>query len=398
MPSASDTVKAFAISHPATAYTASATALGLFALNPTPPLIPVVLLVAILRLSAWTFVPRQHGYRKGLLQATAIAVSAGAAHLAPSLDATSTPQSALLIVSSISLVFSAFAVSLVFLGIKFGSSGNTHWSKLTVFPALWASGWAFMSQVTGVGQLATWSPVVGQGPYEWSRQVFGQWGIDWITAAWAVVISEVLGDWLVGAPDHDEDALVDTEPLLGDHAPPQYGSAAQPTAKQTPASLSRSRSLLVLTGALVLLMVPSYLYPETPLPRVPGDDITTLKVACALPISRTGNPTLAEFIHETRTVQGAADVILWPESAVRFESPEDRDATFAKIQNGSGASNKYIGVSFEEYVPAERRGERGHSYNGFALLPTPEGPPVINYYKRNLVPGMLTSYMRFAMC
>lgn len=398
MPPSSGSVQSFVVSRPALSFTASSAVLGLFALSPAPPLVPVALLVAIVRLSAWTFVPRQSGYVKGGLQALAIAASAGAAHLAPGLDATSTPQTAFVVLSAMSLGTSAFAVFLVFLGARLGWSGNMHWSKLTMFPALWASGWGLMSEVTSVGQLVTWSPVVGQGPYVWMRQFFGQWGIDWVTATWAVVISEVLGDWLVGTPDHDGDALVDTESLLGDHTHPQYGTVATPADTKTSTPLSRSRSLLVLTGTLVLLMLPSYMVPVTPLPYTSGDTVTPFRVACALPIARSGNPTLEDYMKETRVLQDKADVILWPESAVRFESPQEREEALARIQNGSGVTNKkYVGVSFEEYVPAEARGQPGHRYNGFALLSL-KGPPVIEYHKRNLVPSTSMSCIRSVIC
>lgn len=385
MSPSSGILKSFVVSKPATAFTASSAALGFFALTPTPPLIPVALLIAIVRLSAWTFAPRQGGYTKGALQALAIAAASGAAHLAPGLDATSTPQAAFVVLATIALGASAFAVALVFAGVRFGRAGASHWTRLTVFPALWASGWASMAQVTGVGQLVTWSPVTGQGPYVWMRHLFGQWGVDWVTAAWAVVISEVLGDWLMDAPHHDEDALVDTDPLLVDHPHPEYGTVPHSSSKaSTP--LSRSRSLLVLTSLLLLLMLPSYTSPQTPLPYVASDDITNLRVACALPTPCSGNPTLDDYIYETKQLQAYANIILWPESAVRFESPAERDAAFAAIQNKSGATNKkLIGVSFEEYVPAEAVGQPGHRYNGFALLPL-NGTPVMTYYKRNLVP------------
>lgn len=394
MPPPDGIVKSFVVSRPALAYTASSAVLAFFAVTPAPPLIAVSLLIATVRLSAWTFAPRQGGYAKAGLQALAISGAAGLAHLAPGLDATSTPQAAFLVLGALSLCASAFAVGLVFAGTRFGRGGASPWVRLTLFPALWASGWASMAQVTGVGQLVTWSPVVGQGPYVWMRHLFGQWGIDWVAAAWAVVVSEVLGDWLVGAPDHDGDALVDAEPLLPDVPHAQYGSVANNAASKSTTAASRSPAHLALTAILLLLMLPSYMFSATPLPHLPTDHITEIKVACALPVSRSGNPTLDDYMHATSQLQNSADIILWPESAVRFESPAEREAGFAKIKNMSGVSNKkLIGVSFEEFVPAQRAGESGHRYNGFTLLPV-NGTPVIEYYKRNLVPSMSLSSAR----
>ena len=79
--------------------------------------------------------------------------------------------------------------------------------------------------------------MLGLGPYAWLRSYAGQWGIDWVTAAWAVVFSEVLGDWVMGAPDSDEE-----EPLLGGEHP-QYGSLTRAVTEQSAAYRSRSRSL-----------------------------------------------------------------------------------------------------------------------------------------------------------
>ena len=49
----------------------------------------------------------------------------------------------------------------------------------------------------------------------------------------------------------------------------------------------------------------------------------------------------------------------------------------------------YWGVSYEEYIPADLADgvfKRGTTRNGFALLGS-SGPPVLEYYKRHLVPG-----------
>lgn len=390
MAATTGTLQSFVVRHPTVSYVASSAILGFFALSPTPPLIAMVLLIAVLRMSALTFAPRTGGYAKGFLQAAFIAVSAGVAHLAPSLDALSTPSVAVVAISAISLIASSFAVGLVFLGCKFGYTASTHWARLTVFPALWASGWAFVPQVSPVGQLVTWSPVYGLGPYEWIRPVFGQWGIDWVAAGWAVLVSEILGQWVVGQTNQEEDLPVDTAPLLGEEAQfPSYGTTDTPTSPQRGSqSLSRSRSALVFAGLLILLMVPTYMTPVTPLPLEPSTRMTPLGAACALPKPRnsgqaTGNPTLEDYIYETSTLQSRSNIILWPESAVQFGSAAERDHVFERIQNMTNGG-KYVGVSFEDFVP-DRPGKRR---NGFALIGS-SGPPVLEYYKRNLVPGTL---------
>lgn len=392
MPPSSASLQSLLVRHPAVSYTASAAVLGLFALSPTPVLAPLVLIIAILRLSAATFVRRHNGYVKGLSQALLIAISSGVAHIAPSVDALSTPNVAVTVMSAIALLTSAYAILLAFLGARLASlSGGSTWTQLTVFPALWASGWGLMSQVNPVGQLVAWSPVLGLGPYAWIRPILGQWGIDWVTAAWAVVVSEMVGDWVVGSPDRDEEVLVDTEPLLGDVHAPTYGTVSGPAAPKGVhiRSSTRSRSLLLLTGALASLMVPTYMFPVSPLP-VNSANTTPLGVACVLPNPRTagggtGNPTLGDFVLETQRTQARANIILWPENAVRFESPREREDAFVEIQNKTN-DGKYVGVSFEEFVPAEGAGGSGTRRNGFALIGH-TGPPVMEYYKRNLVPS-----------
>ncbi|KAI0341492.1 hypothetical protein BDW22DRAFT_1359076 [Trametopsis cervina] len=376
-------IPALVVSKPATVFTTAATALSFFALTPTPPLLLVIGLLTVLRLSAWTFVPRQHGYVKGGVQAIFISIAAGAAHLAPSMQALSTPNVALVVFSAISLIASSFAVGVVFFSVRAGRLSTSQWAQLTVFPALWASAWGFTSHVSPVGQLVTWSPVLGLGPYEWTRQVMGQWAIDWIAAAWAVVASEVLGNMVVGGSGAQAATIDDVEPLIDHDDTHDHRDYPHSLSKPSPTALSRSRSLASLTVLLLLLMVPTYFTASLPAP-LNSEHTTPFGVACALPdphSARDGKLTLRHYINATQVLQNKANIVLWPESAVRFDSSKERDAAFALIQNLTHAGNKYIGVSFEEFVPQE-----GKYRNGFVLLPGLTGPPVFEYYKRNLVP------------
>jgi predicted amidohydrolase len=380
---------AFIISHAAPVFTTAATVISFFALTSTPAVIPLVALQTTLLLSAWTFVRRQNGYMKAALQALSIAIASGAAHLAPSMQALSTPNVALAVLSCIALVTSTIAVLVVLASALLRRSVHNNWAQFTLFPTLWASVWGCMSRVSPVGQLVAWSPVLGLGPYEWTRQVVGQWGIDWITAAWAVVVAEVLGDWLVGASD-DEDSLLSAEPRLIDydngHA---HNSIAHPTntSSNTHRRLSRSNAILCLSTLLVLLMAPAYFLPYLPAP-LNSDETTPYSVGCAFPDPRAvkdGNPNINDYVRSTRQLQNEANIIIWPESAVRFDTPDARTKAFTEIQNTTSAG-KYIGISFEEYVPRD-----GKHRNGFALIESGKiGPPVFEYYKRNLVPSKNT--------
>lgn len=381
-------IPSYAVSHPAVVFTSLAAFQAFFALTPTPNIISIAALVVVLRLSAWTFVPRPGGYAKGILQALFISLAAGAAHMAPSIDALSTPNLALVIFSGISLLASSFSVLVVFTSVWLARFFQSPWTQLTLFPALWASAWGFMSEVSPVGQLVTWSPVLGLGPYSWLRPALGQWGIDWITAAWAVIVSELAGDYITSAST-SLPSLVDVEEPSGSNTDdPHFDSLVRHPG--SPHWLSRSRSLQVLLAMLLSLMIPTYFLSYLPAP-LHAEGTTRLGVACALPDLATGKnpgrlPTLEDFVQETKKLQSKATVIFWPESAVHFNSPEQREAAFAEIQQAMDYQ-KYVGVSFEEFVPPVRKGESGHRRNAFALIGK-TGPPALEYDKRNLVPSM----------
>ncbi|KAI0088803.1 hypothetical protein BDY19DRAFT_1071077 [Irpex rosettiformis] len=373
-------VPSYVVRNPAKVFTTASTFLGFFALTPEPPLLAVAALLAVIRLSAQTFIPRAHGYSKLALQVGLVSVAAGTAHLAPGIQALSTPNVALVVFSGISLVVSAFAVVVAGAAVHASKYTNSPWAQITLFPALWASAWGFMSRVSPVGQLVTWSPVLGLGPYGWIRGFLGQWGVDWITAAWAVVLSEVLGDWLVGDSDNQMNLIdhVDHERLI-DHENEHVDYLHTPSVAQLP--VARSRSLLSLFLLLLLSMVPTYFTSYLPT-STHSDDVTPFGVACAMPDPKAtehGRLDIEDYITATKQIQSQANIVFWPESAVRFESPDEREKAFARIQNVTDG-NKFIGVSFEEYVPAQ-----GKRRNGFALIQR-TGPPVFEYYKRNLVP------------
>ena len=130
-------------------------------------------------------------------------------------------------------------------------------------------------------------------------------------------------------------------------------------------------------------MIPTYFTTHLP-SAIASDTVTPFSVACALPDPRAAKHNhlgIEDYILATQQVQGQANVVFWPESAVRFANPDERDAAFARIQNVTNG-NKFIGVSFQEFVPA-----LGKDRNGFALIQR-TGPPIFEYYKRNLVPSM----------
>ncbi|KAH8102576.1 hypothetical protein BXZ70DRAFT_1063356 [Cristinia sonorae] len=387
-------IRASIVAHPAKTFLIVCPIIAFLSLSSTPAFVPIVALVTSLRLWAWVSIPRTDHKASQLAQVLLVALASSAAQLAPTLEALSTPTTSLIVLTILSTTTSSIAFIPFFLSYYVRRVVNTPWAHLTVFPALWASTWGFMSQVSPLGHLASWSPVLGLGLYDWTREVFGQWGIDWITAAWAVVVSELLGDWLVAVDQQEldeqtQDLLVDVDinTLAGTN--PTATDATERTRSRTP--LSRSNGLWTLTVLLVALAGYSYVIPSLPIPPEAADT-TPFTVGCALPATHTigkyvRTPKLQDYIYETTTIQNQAPIVLWPEGAVRFDSPEEKLEAFKRIQEPMG-KGRYVGISFEDnippyledgiYHPAVRR-------NGFALLGY-RGPPVMEYYKRHLVP------------
>lgn len=389
-------IRALIVAHPRRTFLIVCPLLALFTLSSTPGFIPVVALLTSLRLWTWVSLPRPNQKVSQATQVIIVALAAAATQLAPSLEALSTPTTSLLVLSLLTVFTSAFAFATFFLAHHVEHVVNTPWSRLAVFPALWATAWNLISRLSPMGYLASWSPVLGLGAYDWIREFFGQAGVDWAAAAWAVVFSELVGDWLVAVDQHDPDAgtqdlLVDTRDTI---VPPLSSGANNGGRAGVARSWSRSRSMWSLAAVLITLTIPSYFLPSLPLPPE-SLDTTPFTVGCALPVTHTPGkyqhlPTLWDFIVETRTIQAQAPIVIWPEDAVRFNSPEEKQAAFERIQHdvpiGKG---RYVGVSFEDYTPA--RVEDGHRYpaarrNGFAMLGW-SGPPVMEYYKHNLVPS-----------
>ncbi|KAH9947723.1 hypothetical protein B0H21DRAFT_737768 [Amylocystis lapponica] len=317
--------------------------LALLALSPTPSLIPLILLVTSLHLQA---------FPHGIAQLVLLATAASIAHLGPSLHALSSPAVSVVALSFFSLLSSSVAFT-TFTISYFGA-------RLTC--------WGAVAYLSPVGRLITWSPVVGLGPYEWIRPILGQYGIDWVVASWAVVCTHVISTWLMGSTE-------------GDAVPSEYGdiisfSSEEHRLQSHPpirkSSSSRTNCAFIQAALLALLTLPSFVTSPIPLSHLSPD----------AHLSR-----LDDYISETKSLQSSANIILWPEGAVRFDTPEEKTAGLQHIQDKIGIYKKYVGVSFSEFVPArapDNTRKAGDWMNGLVLL-GPDGP-VLEYYKRMLVP------------
>lgn len=385
------TLNAFVVQHPSVWL--AAPIVGLSALSTTPPLVPLIVLITALHLHVHTVLPRGKILSHGGAQVILLSLAASIAHLGASLDALSTRGISVLVLAALSALTSIVSLSTIAASHYFNRSVSTPWSKLTVFPALWATIWGTVAHLSPVGRLITWSPVVGLGPYEWVRPVLGQWGIDWIVAAWAVVCAEFIGNWLVGPAGDDLDAAVEQDQLVS-VAPEDVPNPAATLrlVKETPTS-ARARSTFVLAVLLVALSAPPLFLSPLPEPALSAHT-TPLSVGCVLPFphrsgERTGAPTLKDYIRETQAVQARADILLWPESAIRFDTKEAKEEAFSEVRGILGGK-KLLGVSYEEYIlPDRSKGERGSGVrqNSFALLSLESEQPLLQYTKRMLVPS-----------
>jgi apolipoprotein N-acyltransferase len=228
--------------------------------------------------------------------------------------------------------------------------------------------WSAVSHISPVGRILNWSPVSTSHAYGWLLPYTGPLGVDWAVAACAVLSSEVAAMWLMGS---NEEEQLDQAPTSG--------------VNQVP-STRRSRNLLTLGILLAALTLPSF-FVNLPTRIDTSFNASPLGVACALPAVRKGShPALSDFITETRKLTSLAKVVLWPESAVSFNSQEEREDAFERLRKD--IQHSLIGVAFEEFVTEEPSNPTRMKRNGLALIhgEQKKGDEVIQYYKRNLVP------------
>lgn len=345
--------------HPTPFFSAGELALAAVALGPLPSFVPLVLLLSVLMIHGQRIACRQTRGRELLCSWLSVTAGSALAHWRAATTALSNPTESLAAIILLSGGTYLIVVISIYLHIRFKGRLNADWAQLTFFPVLWATCWSIASRMSPVGRLLNWWPAPVPSSYGWILPLTGPAGIDWIVAAWAVVCSELLAQWLMGASEYEHLDAHGNQSLLS----------------------SRTRGLLSLVTILLALTFPSTVTPNS-LPRNDVAAHTPLTVGCVLPSPLDGShPTLEDFISETAKMN-AANVILWPESAVVFNSEKEREDAFAKIRQLPLSA--IIGVAFDEYVA----GDPAHTRNGFALVHKGQkaGDEAIQYYKRNLVP------------
>jgi hypothetical protein len=300
----------------------------------------------------------------------------------------------LVILEGISVVETIFALFVFFLDVRICGHMQTSWYRILLFPSLWATLWAVIGAESPIGRLLMWCPAQGFEGYTWLSRYTGPPGIDWVVAACAVVISQVIGAWLMG-PKSPTDEGIKT---VGQTNLIEVGEQVdeEPDAEDDQQFYrEETRPVMILAAIIAALTLPSFIFTRTSLPPS-STESTQLTVGCVLPspiYDKHHDSPLDDFIAASARMT-SAKILIWPESAVTFTNTKERDAAFDKIrQNVRGPA---VGVSFEEHIPAESGGQVEMRRNGFALL-TPnntEGPAVtLMYYKRHLVPRRSCSFI-----
>jgi hypothetical protein len=368
---------------PIVAFFATAT-LAAVGLSPSPNLAGLVGLLVALQLY-----PKLFSRRLRVLAQPWAASTVGTfiSFASPASNALQSSSMSIVLLASISVVVSAISILAISFDAHFiGKNHRFSWFRLAAFPAFWASLWGVISSLSPVGRLLTWSPVNGLGPYTWVSSYLGPWGIDFIVAAWSVVLTETIADPL------SQNILPAEDPTGTRENFPPYTDVPNGTPSQDHSTRNNKSGLVAL---LLVLALPS-LYTDTiPNPTYTAS-ITPFTLGCALPRThvpqgKPHSPTLDEYITETKKMT-SAKLVLWPESALVFDSEEKRNQSFEKITNELLKPHKglHIGLGFEENA-SESRNSRTSKRNGFALLV--EDKIVLQYYKRYLVPSTMNLYL-----
>ena len=357
------------------------TILACLGLSPSPNAAGIVGLLVMIQLYPKVFSRKASQFTSPWVAST---IGAAMSHTRAASDALKVSVLSAIILVVLSAVTSAIPIAAIYIDAQYiGKNHRYSWSRLAAFPALWASTWGVISILTPAGRLLTWSPVTGLGPYAWISPYLGPWGIDFIVAAWSVVLVEFIA--------------IPRALLKRDPEDPRNVENVTPYADDPEEVASRDRSTFyhksAFTVFLLALVLPSLWTPSITNPTYTSTT-TPFTLGCALPqthlphTKKPRSPTLDDYIKETRKMT-SAKLVLWPEGAIKFETEEHRNETLWTIFDKLLKDHKgfHLGVGFEENYPGSRN-KRASTRNGFALLV--DDRIALQYYKRNLVPSALS--------
>jgi hypothetical protein len=366
--------------HPLATTSSVACILTALALGPTPAFIPLVCLVAVLRVGTRLILPRPHATRRLAILTAFVTLGTSIAYGAEGLTALSSMAGSLAALTGLSTAFSSATIIPFVVASKFDMYQNPF-----IFPAIWASVWSLVSSLSPVGRLGAWSPMLGVGGYTWTRPYLGAVGLDWILAAWAEITGTVFTVFLWGGDSSEYQPLEDQT-----QNPPnenQSNSFQQPN--QSRPSRKKSSFLFLILFAIVCAgSIPSFSTDILPLP-ISSDGTVPLGLACALPTITSETQPIYSYLNETLRLAPLARIVLWPEGAVAFDSLQDRENKLEEVRKFASHNGIFIGVSFTEPLPEpmDTHDARHKMRNGMVLVNATGS--VYEYYKRNLVPGTL---------
>ncbi|THV07588.1 hypothetical protein K435DRAFT_848005 [Dendrothele bispora CBS 962.96] len=359
-------------------------------LNTVPSFIPLVihlsLVIIYVSRSALTRFP-------GRLIILWIVLSVGKSigWLKASLGALSTPATSL----SVLFAQSLFSTLLTLALIVFYTRSRTqlslpYLSQVTLFPALWTLVWYLIARINPVGYLGLPAPAYGLHSYEWMIPIFGSMTKHWVLAAWAVVCSQTVEWWFITSQESEEQSLID-------HPHSQYGTIGNENGNGS-SDRHSSKSLrananhtFFFASFLLALTVPSFFLSDLPLPVGPIENITPVTVGCVLPVKqvyKTEALTFEHYLQETKTLTPHANVLLWPEGAVFFQSTEERKEKLGQVQDAIQGP-RFVAVSFEENYVEPTNPHKTLRRTGVAVVSGAQkvkDEPHLIYWKRNLVP------------
>ena len=341
--------------------------LSTVSLRLSPPLLPIILDLAVLLTYSRIFVPRPGALKYAAFLWLALTIGGSLPKLRASSSALSSPGISVAVLVGTSGLNALFSIFAIVLDAKLCMRFSSAWSQVTLFPSLWVALWSGVAYLSPIGRLSAWSPTEGTYFYSWLIPFLGPPAIDWIAAAWAAILSQVFAAWFMSYTS----ILPDLHPRANEAT-----------------KLSQGQSSTRLAVLLVALAIPSYYTPIYPAPIL-SQSTTPLSVACVLPPPGRYKHfalTLNDYISESQKLS-SSKILLWPESSVIFNSNSEKEAAFREIRER--VRGPYVGVSFEEAFadPSDKSGLKGARRNGFALISNYSAETHLVYYKRKLVPS-----------
>jgi hypothetical protein len=362
------------------------------ALSLRPAFIPLIFLLSLLINYLRATVKRPGFTHRYFTLLSALSAATLAAYSSSTLSALSTRFLSAGVLLGISFIFCfvALAPIVIYARTRAYVGSRSALSGLLLFPALWVTTWSLFVRVSPLGRIGTWSPMTGIESYSWITPIFGQAGIDFVTALWAVLVAEFTGEWVMGSearehlPEHVSPNIDFLTPITHQAEDPD----TDPRVNNLPYRRQHRNPSLYLLGLLLFLIILSYREPILPLPTH-SQNTTELTVSCVHPYIHTpGTPlSLEDYLAETRTQASRAKVVLWPEGAVRFHSDLERTDAFKAISLIANTQNAWIGVGYEQHFSESNEkvlGQRVRGHNGLVIF-GPKMQPV-TYIKQKLVP------------